>query len=362
MRSEPVLALSAGEASGDLHAGNLLAALRERLPVRAWAMGGPRLARAGAEVVVPFEAVAAMGLLEAVGKLPALARSRRILRERLRTDRPAAFVPVDFGGFNLALAAEARALGIPVLYYIPPKVWAWGGWRVRKLRQRVDEALVVLPFEERYLAERGVRAAYVGSPVADHVAGRRWRPEPGRVGLLPGSRRGEITRIWPLLREVAARLRRERPLRFEVPLAPGVDRDWFEGADGVEFTDDALSVMERSELVVAASGTAALECALVGVPTVVVYRVNPLTYLLGRLLVRVPHVSLPNLIAGREVVPEFIQRPAAEVAAAALGLLGDRGAREAMLRGLDEVRAAVGAPGAAGRAADRIARFLEERP
>ncbi|NOY44432.1 MAG: lipid-A-disaccharide synthase [Deltaproteobacteria bacterium] len=362
MRSEPVLAVSAGEASGDLHAANLLGALADQgVRFRAWAVGGPRLSGAGAEILIPSEALSAMGLLEAAGRLPVLLRARRAVVRRFLTDRPDLFLPVDFGGFNLALAAQARRLGVPVVYYIPPKVWAWGPWRARKVRERVDEALVILPFEEPYWAARGVRVSYVGSPVADHVTGRRWSPEPGRVGLLPGSRKGEILRIWPLLLGVAGELARHRPLRFTVPLAPGVDREWFGEAEGVEFTDDALGVMERSELVIAASGTAALECALVGVPTVVVYRVNPLTYWLGRLLVRVPFVALPNLIAGREVVPEFVQRPVGEVVRASVRLLEDEGARARMIEGLDEVRRKVGEPGAARRAAERIARFLEER-
>ncbi len=361
----PTVAVVAGEASGDLHAGRLVAALRGLAPdVEVWAVGGEGLRAAGARVVFGSEALAGMGLVEAAGRLPALVRARAEVLRRFEAAPPDLFVPVDFGGLNLRLARAARRRGIRVVYFIPPKVWAWGRWRVRALREGVTEALVVLPFEEAFLRDAGVPARYVGSPVADHVAGRRWRPEPGRVGVLPGSRRGEILRIGPLLAGAAALLARGRDLRFSVARAPGVDPRWLDETlellgPGAEVVDDALEVMERSTLVLAASGTATLECALVGVPHVVAYRVSPVTYLVGRVLVRVPFMSLPNLIAGRAVVPELIQRPASEVAAAAEPLLEDGPARARVLRGLDEVRRAVGAPGASERAARRVLAHLE---
>ena len=359
------LAVSAGEASGDLHAARVVEALRALAPdVRVWAVGGSRLRQAGAEIVFPAERLSGMGLWEAAGRVPALLRARAAVLRRFRTDPPDVFVPVDFGGFNLGLAGRARRLGIPVVYFIPPKVWAWGAHRVRRLRRGVTQALVILPFEQPYLRERGVRAVYVGSPVADHVGSRRWNPRPGTVGLLPGSRRGEVERIWPVLAEAAARLGRGRGLRFLVGLADGVDPAWLQPAARrfgleVDFRRDALEVMERSQVVLVASGTATLECALVGAPMVVVYRLNPVTYAVGRRVVRVPFISLPNLIAGEDVVPELVQRPAGDVARAAERLLEPGPPRDRMLQGLDRVRDAVGRPGASERAARRILVYLE---
>ncbi|MEW6490231.1 MAG: lipid-A-disaccharide synthase, partial [Thermodesulfobacteriota bacterium] len=196
----PTLALVAGEASGDIHGANLVRSLARLQPgLRVWAVGGAALRGAGAEIAFPSEELSAMGLWEAAGRLPALLRARRAVLGRFRRDPPDLFVPVDFGGLNLRLALAARKAGIPVVYYVPPKVWAWGGWRAKRLARAADEALVILPFEEPELQRRGVRARYVGSPVLDHLGPRRFAPEEGTVGLLPGSRRGEVSRIWPLL-------------------------------------------------------------------------------------------------------------------------------------------------------------------
>jgi lipid-A-disaccharide synthase len=328
-------------------------------------VGGERLREAGAEVVFPSEAIAAMGLVEAVGRLPALVRARRVVLDRFGSHRPDLFVPVDFGGLNLRLARAARGLGIPVVYYIPPKVWAWGAKRVERLRAAVDEALVILPFEEEYLRERSVPAVYVGSPVLDHLAPRAFEPEHGTVGLLPGSRAGEVSRILPVLAEAARLLSGRRPgLRFLVPRASGLALELVEGPLrgrdlAVEVLDGrAQEVMERSRLCLVASGTATLECAAVGTPMVVVYRANPLTYALARRLVRVPLIALPNLIAGRAVVPEFVQTGPEPVAEAAFALLDDGPARAEALAGLADVRTRLGGPGASARAAQRIAARL----
>ncbi|NTU59898.1 MAG: lipid-A-disaccharide synthase, partial [Deltaproteobacteria bacterium] len=330
------------------------------------AVGGDALRAAGAEVAVRYETISGMGLLEAAGRLPAVLAARKRVVELFERDPPRIFVPVDFGGLNLRLARAARARGIPVVYYIPPKVWAWGPWRVKKLREAVDEALVILPFEEAFFRERGVAATYVGSPVLDHLGERGFSAEPDTVGLLPGSRVGEVSRIWPLLVEASRLLlvSSGRPLRFLVPVAPGIDRGPLEesarGAGlAVELLDGrGQEVMERSRLCLVASGTATLECAAVGTPMVVVYRINALTHFLARRLVTVPFAALPNLIAGRCVVPEVLQTGPQEIARAALPLLAEGGPRAAMERGLAEVRSALGERGASLRAARRLAERL----
>ncbi|GAB4265957.1 MAG: lipid-A-disaccharide synthase [Deferrisomatales bacterium] len=365
----PTIALVAGEASGDVHAANLLRALRRRCPgLRAWAVGGDALARAGAEIVFSSDRLSALGLTEVMGRLPEVLRARRQVVERFRRSPPECFVPVDFGGLNLSLAAAARARGVPVTYYIPPKVWAWGRWRVRRLRRVADRALVVLPFEEAFFRAHGVPATYVGSPVLDHLQPRRRAPEPDVVGLLPGSRPGEVRRIWPPLRDAACLLARDRPLRFLVPRAPAVpeallgEASRAAGLDVTVLDGRAQEVMERARLCLVASGTATLECALLGTPMVIVYRVSRLTWAVGRLLVQVPFVGLPNLIAGREVVPERVQASPRAVAGAAAALLEDGPARNAALDGLAEVRRILGAPGASERAAREILEHLAGTP
>jgi lipid-A-disaccharide synthase len=348
----------AGEVSGDAHAAALVRALRRSRPdLRVWAVGGEALRAAGAEVIFPAEELSTLGVWEAAGRLPAVLRARARVLERL-DEPPDLFVPVDFGGLNLRLARAARRRGVPVAYYIPPKVWAWGPWRVRSLRASVDEALVILPFEEAFLRDRGVSARYVGSPVLDHLAPCAFPPEADTVGLLPGSRPGEVARIWPLLTEVASTLARTRALRFLVPRAPGISPEALAPAPSsprlqVEVLEGrSQEVMERSRVCVVASGTATLECALVGTPLVAVYRVHPLTYAAGRLMVRVPFVSLPNLVAGRRVVPEFVQTGPEPVAEAVEALLDEGPRRDAARRGLAEVRASLGERGASERAAE----------
>lgn len=361
----PTIAVVAGETSGDIHAANLVAALRKLRPdVRVWGIGGERLREAGAEVIFDCARIASMGLTEAAGKLPALWQARKLIASRFRTDPPDLFIPVDFGGFNLKLTAMARQSTIPVVYFIPPKVWAWGGWRVKKVRETVDETLVILPFEADFWNGHGVKSTYVGSPVADHVGERRFDPEPDLVGLLPGSRMGEIKRLWPLLVESAKRLSAQRPLRFLAPRAVGLPGDCFDGVDttGLDLTlveGRAQEVMERSHLCLITSGTATLECALVGTPMVAVYRAGALSYVIGKRLVDVEFFTLPNLIARRRVIPELLQTGAGEVVEAARPLLDDTPARRAMIAGLEEVRKSIGAPGASERAARIVCERLE---
>lgn len=357
----PQIAVVAGEVSGDIHAGNLVAALRELRPdARVWGIGGERLEKAGAEILYPSSRIAAMGLFEAAGRLPDLMRARRLVVERFDQNPPDLFVPVDFGGFNLGLAAKAKARGIPVVYFIPPKAWAWGGWRVKKIRALVDELLVILPFEEDFWRGHGVPCAYVGSPVLDHLAARRFAAEDDVVGLLPGSRMSEISRIWPLMVRAAQLLAQKRRLRFLVPRAEGLPSDCLKTAEaeGLDLTildGDAQQVMERARACLVASGTATLECALVGTPLVAVYRVNALTYMIGKRLIKLPFVTLPNLVMGRGIVPELLQTPPVDAAREVFSLLGDTPERRAMLDGYAELRLKMGEPGASARAAARVA-------
>ena len=355
----------AGETSGDVHAGNLVAALKSLVPdLDVWAVGGQNLARAGAKVAFPSSAIASMGLVEVVGRLGSLLKAKNLVVDRFRRNRPDLFVPVDFGGLNLKLAAEAKKLGIPVLYFIPPKAWAWGSGRVAKVRERVDGVLTILPFENDFWTAHGVEARYVGSPILDHLKARAYSREPGVIALLPGSRVGEIERIWPPMAKAARLLAARGGLRFLVAAAEGLpeglpDPDPICGLDFEVLRGNSQEAMERASLALVASGTATLECALLGTPMVAVYNVSPVTLFVARLAVKAKYIALPNLIAGREIVPELIQADGALIAETAGKLLDDPIGYANMIENLNSVRLALGDAGASLRAAAQIAGFLD---
>jgi len=371
------LAVVAGEASGDAHAAALVRAFAPLAPETRWfGAGGPALRKAGVETLVDSEALAVVGIGEVLAHLPALWRAMGTLKRALRERRPAALVLVDYPDFNFRLAKFARAVGIPVVYYIPPQVWAWRKGRTRFLSRNVDRALVLFPFEEEFLRSRGVDVRFVGHPLVDTARTATPLPEfltrhglePGtpRVALLPGSRRSEVVRNLPVLCEAAVRLTERCPgAAVFIPWAPGLPDElrqpfvrvpvrWTEG----EYAD----VLGHADAAAVASGTATLEAALLGVPQVIVYRVKPLTYWIGRRLVKLPHVGLPNVVAGREAVPELLQDDfTGESVARALGAILDSG-EEAKSRARDlasEIRKRLGEGGSSARAASELHAFLE---
>lgn len=381
--SPPRFLVSACEASADLHGARLIAALRTRVPGAAFVgIGGERMAAEGLRAVFHARDLSVMGISELFGRLAAIRTAFARACGLLRSERPAAAVLIDAPDFNLRLAARAKAAGVPVVYFIPPKLWAWRRGRLKTIARRVDHVLVILPFEEAIYTAARVPVTYVGNPLVDEMqevaaaapAGGRWRPadfhlEPGRptVALLPGSRPKEIDAILPTLLEAAARLAGRLPaVQFLLPVAGSLDADAVAArvARGpVPVTcvpGRAVEVLTAADAVAMASGTATLQAALAGVPGVIVYRVSALTYALGRLLVRVPHVGLVNLVAGRRVVPELLQ--GAFTAEAVAGHLHDLLTRPegavAQRLGLKEVRARLGPPGAAGRAAEAVLKVV----
>ncbi len=367
--------LVAGEASGDLHGATLARALGAVAPDLALAgMGGARMAAAGVRILHGIERAAVVGGTEVLGRLPVLIRIFRDLVRCLRERRPRAVVLIDFPEFNLWLARRARALGIPVVYFVPPQVWAWRRGRLRAMARDVSRVLAVFPFEVGLYRDAGVPVEFVGHPLLDVLpplarpAAREGlaRDRDVLIGLLPGSRAEEVRRHLPLLLAAAARIRRRVPrARFVLPLAPTVAPQSVAAALGRARFDvpvlagEAYRVMAAADLVLVGSGTATLETACYGTPMVVLYRLSPVSYALARLLVRgVAHISLPNIIAGRAIVPELIQGRAtpAAVAEAALALLGDEPARRAQQAALGEVRSRLGAAGAGARAARAVLR------
>lgn len=366
----------AGEASGDRHAAGLVREARALDPgLSFYGLGGRRLADAGAEVVRDMADLAVVGITEVLEHAPALWGALSQMKRLIREDRPAALLLIDFPDFNLHLAGVAARLGIPVVYFVSPQVWAWRRGRVRTIRRRVARMIVLFPFEETFFREHGVPVTFSGHPLADEVplreppAAARERlgldPAAPVYGLLPGSRHGEVRRLLdPLFRTAECILAQEPRASFLVPVAETLDA----GRLGAAAARTGLPVVTLSnafdplvaacDAAVAASGTVTLELALRGVPPVVVYRTTRLSYLVGRLAVKVPWVSLVNLVAGREVVPELLQDDftPARAAAAALALGRPGPARDAALAGLSEVRARLGPGGSYRRAAEA---FLE---
>ncbi len=363
--------LVAGEASGDLHGAALCLALSaERPGCRLLGMGGARMAAAGMERLVDVTAAAVAGGSEAVSRIPLLYRAYRRLAGVLRAPgRPSVLVLIDFPEFNLRLARVARGVGIPVVYFIPPQIWVWRGRRVTTIRRLVSRVLAVFPFEAPIYQRAGVPVDFVGHPLLDTLAGapdqatarRRLGLDPRALvlGLLPGSRREEIARVLPAMREaITAVAARHREARFTLALAPTVEpaavEEGLAGAPPVTIARaETHAVIRAADLVLVASGTATLEAALLGTPMIVCYRVSCLTELMVRLLMRVPWISLPNLTLGRSVVPELYQGAASgrRLGHEALRLLAAPEELEAQRAAFRELARQLGEPGVAARSA-----------
>lgn len=414
----------AGEASSDARGAGLVRALRARgVEAEFFGVGGPALAAEGVTLLARYDRLAVVGLFEALAVVPRALRLLGELKAEIRRRPPDLFLPVDSPEINLRLARVAAERGVPVVYFVAPQVWAWRPGRVRQIARYVRELLVLFPFEVEWFRSRGVCVTYVGHPLADAAAerlaraaagsaapqvppggaGPRWRGPtapggPCEILLLPGSRPGEVRRHVPVMAAAADRLRRlgvsaacaaadaasgaapgaggagpaagssgALELRLRLRMADALDeRDYqpWAGDAGIALCrDDLLGLAGAADLVVAASGTASLEASLMEAPTIVIYRVSPMTWWLARRLVRVPHVAMANLAAGRAILPELLQedctpeRLAAEMAA----LLGDVPRRAAIGAALAGVRRAFGPPGAYERAAERVAAHLGTR-
>ncbi|MBI1722833.1 MAG: lipid-A-disaccharide synthase [Gemmatimonadetes bacterium] len=362
--------VSAGEPSGDAHAAAFVAALRHLVPdLAVEGVGGPALAAAGAALMARIEDLTVIGLIEVLGKVPAHLRLLGAIEKRLARGDIRLLVLVDYPGFHLRVAAAAHRAGVPVLYYIAPKLWAWGERRVRRVARDVKRLAVILPFEEQFFRERGVPATFVGHPLLDRAplgddrrgVKARLGLDPDRpvLGLFPGSRSQETTRLWPVFRDAAAAVARRLPgVQCLAAAVPGAE--YPEPGQVIVVGGRAPECFAAADAAVCKSGTTTLEAALADTPLVVAYRLNPLSYLLARRLVRVQWIGLVNLVAGRQIAPEFLQgaATAANLAEAVLPLLDRDGAeRAAQLDGLAEVRRLLGGPGAARRAAE-LARDL----
>lgn len=363
--------ICAGETSGDrLAAGLVRAAFKSRQDLCFTGMGGPRMREVGVTTLIDVKDLAVVGIWEALRQYPRLRRLLHKMQAHLQLLRPRLLILVDYVEFNLRLAAFAKRLGIPVLFYVSPQIWAWRPQRIHRIKRSIDAMAVLFPFETAIYEQHAVPVRYVGNPVLD-TASLPTRDLPTavplpsasrRIGLLPGSRNGEIARHWPLLVDAATRLHAADPtLQFLVPLAPGITReqlraraDW-SGLPIIVLDEPftARDVMACSDLLLICSGTATLEAALLQTPMLVLYRTSWLTYALGTRLVSLQHIALANIVAGRGIVPEYLQDRATPtiIADAALQLLQDPEALARMRAELGEVRARMGPPGADQRVA-----------
>jgi len=366
------LLISAGEASGEMYGAELLAAIRRKLKARGqtvecFGLGGERMRAVGCETVIDAKDVAVVGLFEVLTHLPKIyGEFHRLLRDVDRR-KPDVAVLIDFPDFNFRLAKELHDRGIPVVYYISPQLWAWRPKRIELVKKYVSKMLVIFPFEREFYQSHDVQVEFVGHPLAEieppqpssarlHLPGT---PLPEcTIALLPGSRRNEVQMILPTMLRAAARL----PGRNEyfIPVASTLDSAWLSSLvdqywqplmrariesgqepHALAKGPDARTALASARAAIVASGTATVEAAVIGTPFVMVYRVAPLTYALGKRLVKVPYYAMPNLIAGRQVIPELVQRDftAERVASEINKIIPDGPARDGMLAGLAEVRA-----------------------
>lgn len=367
--------ISAGEASGELYGAELIEALRRRTPsAEFFGVGGERMRAASCDTVVDAARLSVVGISEIVSHLPRIYGDFRKLLRAAEQRPPDAAIVIDSPAFNFRVAREMHRRGVPVIYYVCPQLWAWRERRVERFHKWVKKALIIFPFEEQWYRERGVDAEYVGHPLADRppsaVNREGYATEHGLdpsqvwIGLLPGSRKMEVGMNLPALLEAAERLAQRFKGRFQflLPVASTLDRAWMQnlmpaGQTHIRLVGQASGALPHLRAAAVASGTATVEAALAGTPMVVVYRVSSLTWRLGRGLLRVSFIAMPNLIAGREVVPELVQADfTADAVAARMGeIAADGPAREKMLAGLAEVASRLRAADASGSASERAA-------
>jgi len=366
--------ISAGEASGEMYGAQLIDALRKYSPqLNFFGVGSDRMRSAGCDTVIDAKDLAVVGITEIVSHLPKIyGLFGRLIREADRR-KPVLAVVIDSPAFNWRVARQMKKRGIPTVYYVAPQFWAWRQGRVKLLRKYITKALVIFPFEEKFYRDRGVDATFVGHPLADlphpqiergeYAERYKLDPEKHWITLMPGSREKEIRMNLPAILD--ARNQFGRTFEFLLPVAPTIDRlsiaSQIAGRE-VSLVHDALPALWHSRAGIVASGTATVEAAMMSTPFVMVYRVTPLTYLLGRSQVKVPHFAMVNLIAGEQVVPELVQHDftAANVVTKLNEIIPDGPAREKMLEGLAQVKSKLRTPqsGDARHPAERAAEAI----
>jgi lipid-A-disaccharide synthase len=377
MKKKKKVMIIAGEASGDMHGARLVEAmLHGDADLDFFGIGGEALQRAGVHIRVDNARLATVGIWEALVKLKLFVAALGVAKKDLKRCRPDLLILIDYPDFNFRVASAAKKLGIPVMYYISPQIWAWRTGRIKTIKRIVDHMVVIFPFETAFYERWNVPVTFVGHPLLDHAATGKSAGEPSKwggdktvIGLLPGSRNEEVSRLLPTMVEAGKKIKQEMPdSQFVVPVASTVDKTLVEGmlraaGDSFHMVFDGLQdVLHKATLVITASGTATLETAISCTPMIVVYKVSGLSYWLGKRLIRVKQIALANLVAGKPIVPELIQDEACpeKIASVALSLVKDERALSQMRQQLKVVGQTLGAPGASKRAADVALALLSE--
>lgn len=365
-----------GEASGDLHASFLIKEIKKRLPEsRFFGIGGKKMKDEGVKLFFHIEKISVVGFWEAFMKVGNIRKILRSIVEKMRNMKPDALILVDFPGFNLRLAPFAKNLGIKVIYYITPQVWAWGGWRLRSLYKNIDLALVIFPFEERIFSSYGIKTSFVGHPILDEMSLKKSKglfckehalsPEKPIIALLPGSREGEIKRILPIMLLISKEIKKRRSdVQFILPtISEEMEgflpdkRDiriiYDETSDGIHVADTAL----------AASGTVTLETAFLGTPSVIIYKISILTYLIIKWLIKLPYIGLVNIVRGKKIIPEYIQFSIRinQISDEILRMLEDTRYVATIKEELKEVKKILGKKGASKNAAEIIVKEIMKK-
>ncbi|MGD1151703.1 MAG: lipid-A-disaccharide synthase [Syntrophales bacterium] len=369
--SKKRIMIVAGEASGDLHGGNLVQAMHKIDPeIRFYGVGGRNLKEAGVELIADAADMAVVGLTEVVSKLGMILKVMAQLKASLKKDRPDLLILIDYPDFNLPLARAAKKYGVKVFYYISPQVWAWRRGRIGKIKKIVDRMAVILPFEANLYREAGVDATFVGHPLLDVVRTKYPRKEALRrfdlregvttVGILPGSRQSEVTRLLPVMLGAAAIIKEKiKPVQFVLPLADTLDIAFVSQIIAKYpvavrlIPNEVYDVIGCTDIAMVASGTATLETALMETPMIIIYKVSAPSYYVGKMVIDVDHIGLVNIIAGKEIVPELIQFEASpeKIAAEVMDILAAKERMERIKAELKKIRDMLGSHGAAERVA-----------
>lgn len=388
----------AGEASGDLHGSKLVRTIcNKKKGIYFCGIGGQALKKAGVEILVDASELSVVGITEVFSKIPNLFRAIATVKRHLKSIKPDLVILIDFPDFNLKIAAAAKKLDIPVLYYISPQVWAWRPGRVKIIRKLVNHVAVILPFEEDFYRKHNVPVTFVGHPLLDNYAKNDYHQSSSLetkeradlqtcdvkrvenenhdipvIGLLPGSRDREVIRHLPVMLDAAQILKgRVKNIKFIISIAPSVEKKHVEEilkkhkeiSDYELTTEDVKKVFEMCRIAVAASGTVTLEAAISGTPTVIIYKVSPVSYWLGKLMVQVKNFGLVNLIAGENIVPELLQDEASpkHIANTVFNMLNDAKGLQKLRKKLFEIRDMLGGPGASERVAEIALNMMEKK-
>ncbi len=364
--------MSAGEPSGDLHGSMLITELRKLAKIEVYGMGAEKMEQAGCRILYDCSGLSVVGFSEILSKLRRLREATRILNEFMLKEKPTLLILIDYPGFNLRLARMAKAKSIPVVYYVSPQVWAWGHWRIKLIEKYVDELICILPFEPDFFRDYAVNTTFVGHPLLDVVKSKVSRTDflqnlqlkkaKPLIGLLPGSRKEEIRRVLPIMVKVKERLEQLIDPEFVLILFPGVSgevRDILgECAMNIKIVEnEKYEAISHSDLLLCTSGTVTVEALILETPMLILYKVSLISWLIGKLLVKIPYIGLVNIIAGKELAREFVQfaaRPK-EIVKASLESLK---AKDRVTRELKSVSKKLGKKGAARRAAIVVEQIL----